>query len=1072
MRLRVWWCSFTLAVISAGPSAHAATLTLTCAPDKSAPCGGPWLFDEPSATTTCFDAYTSLMIVNTVTNPGCPRTMVRTWQATDNCGNTSLCSQVVTLVDTSPPAALCSGINLVPNPDFENKVGCPSFVSQLNLAAPWFNPSAATPDYYHPCATFPAVQVPTNFGGYQQPFSGQAYAGAFVYSETGGNDPNASYREYIEAPLLAPLVSGQAYRVSFRVSLAETSGWAIAEIGAHFSSAPATAGGQGVIAAVPQIVNPATNLLDSTTAWTLIQGVYTATGGESYVTIGNFLTDAATTASTAPVPTNSYAYYFYDAVEVVALCAPEVTNKTALCGSPWTFDPPRAVDACVGTSVLVTVASTVTNGLCPPVITRTWTLTDTCGNTGSWQQTVTVFDVTPPVVNCACLQDAALPLLYTNGCSGTVPSLAPFTNCASDNCGPVTITQLPLAGTVVGAGLHTITATVTDCSGNGTVCTVPFFVDPPVPLLVCPTNLVVLTCSNSAVVSFAPQASGHTGPIVCSPPSGSAFPLGTNLVTCTATSSCGGIATCSFTVTVKPAHWKWGCLRMALYVPANPMGTARVVARPDFPGGVLGLDLTNLGSSGADGLRLDPGASDAFAFSTVLDFDAAARARIDLTVPPDAADTNGSTLVYFEKAAGTSRTWNVIRPCKPDESPVFVTSIAVATNGELRSSFTATAGELATGIVARIRPGPGVTQVVVRIEIDQRKRDVCLGYVDGDVTWDAARKGWDGLIYGNGPRGTRTNKAARLFVSSPDAPALPPITNLELRTTGLAQLAFDDPAIETMRRPWREGHVTVLKARDDGGGGAIEFSTLASGGGLHTELGHAADFSLRLTRADGGNVPFQEDFWDIIDTLISAGGPPTTNVVRVAQGPVGVECFVAAGDPAVTNVTVQLWNGALLVSERARVPASLAAAVATVSEFPSRFGRAAANNAWTLYWTNTVAVFSGLDCSGACLGTELRILSEIPPTASPPVAFTALACRVGDGQDLTLSELQITPACATTNPVHIATTPGGTTVSWTGDGFRLQGAETPAGPWYDLGVASPVHLAAGSPLRVFRLICD
>ena len=44
--------------------------------------------------------------------------------------------------------------------------------------------------------------------------------------------------------------------------------------------------------------------------------------------------------------------------------------------------------------------STVTNGACPQVITRTWTLTDLCGNSSAWSQTVTVVDTTPPAVGC------------------------------------------------------------------------------------------------------------------------------------------------------------------------------------------------------------------------------------------------------------------------------------------------------------------------------------------------------------------------------------------------------------------------------------------------------------------------------------------------------------------------------------------------------------------------------------------------------------------------------------------------------------------------------------------------
>ena len=50
----------------------------------------------------------TITLVNTVTNAVCARTFTakRTWQATDNCGNASSCSQTVTVTDQSPPVLL------------------------------------------------------------------------------------------------------------------------------------------------------------------------------------------------------------------------------------------------------------------------------------------------------------------------------------------------------------------------------------------------------------------------------------------------------------------------------------------------------------------------------------------------------------------------------------------------------------------------------------------------------------------------------------------------------------------------------------------------------------------------------------------------------------------------------------------------------------------------------------------------------------------------------------------------------------------------------------------------------
>lgn len=60
-----------------------------------------------------------------------------------------------------------------------------------------------------------------------------------------------------------------------------------------------------------------------------------------------------------------------------------------------------------------------------------------------------------------------------------------------------------------------------------------------------------------ATVSFNVTASDACDPtpnVLCTPTSGSFFPIGTTTVHCTATDACGNVDTCSFTVTVKPTN--------------------------------------------------------------------------------------------------------------------------------------------------------------------------------------------------------------------------------------------------------------------------------------------------------------------------------------------------------------------------------------------------------------------------------------------------------------------------------------------------------------------------------------
>ncbi|MFY9608130.1 MAG: HYR domain-containing protein, partial [Blastocatellia bacterium] len=76
--------------------------------------------------------------------------------------------------------------------------------------------------------------------------------------------------------------------------------------------------------------------------------------------------------------------------------------------------------------------------------------------------------------------------------------------------------------------------------------------------ITCPSGPPVTAAQSqtSAVVTYPNPTvnDSRTGvTIICVPPSGSAFPLGSTMVDCTATDQAGGRATCSFSVTVNPA---------------------------------------------------------------------------------------------------------------------------------------------------------------------------------------------------------------------------------------------------------------------------------------------------------------------------------------------------------------------------------------------------------------------------------------------------------------------------------------------------------------------------------------
>ena len=69
--------------------------------------------------------------------------------------------------------------------------------------------------------------------------------------------------------------------------------------------------------------------------------------------------------------------------------------------------------------------------------------------------------------------------------------------------------------------------------------------------ITCPANQTVSNAPGQcgAVVNY-PAATSNCGTVVCSPSSGSFFPVGSTTVTCTASDGSGNMASCSFTVTV------------------------------------------------------------------------------------------------------------------------------------------------------------------------------------------------------------------------------------------------------------------------------------------------------------------------------------------------------------------------------------------------------------------------------------------------------------------------------------------------------------------------------------------
>jgi OOP family OmpA-OmpF porin len=204
------------------------------------------------------------------------------------------------------------GQNLVPNSHFDNYSVCPSGLNNLNQATPWINPSANSPDFYHTCGN----TVPSGLGFYQDDhtLTNGGYIGIYTFT-TSTIIPNA--REYLQVELTDSLGAGNKYNVSFFVSLTEFCDIATAEIGIYFSDSLIHYSTQSNIPVVPQIENSDTSYLSDFNAWMKVSGVYTAHGGERFITLGNFRDSASTHAVIIGTGGYMLSYYLIDDVSVI-----------------------------------------------------------------------------------------------------------------------------------------------------------------------------------------------------------------------------------------------------------------------------------------------------------------------------------------------------------------------------------------------------------------------------------------------------------------------------------------------------------------------------------------------------------------------------------------------------------------------------------------------------------------------------------------------------------------------------------------------------------------------------------
>ncbi len=247
-------------------------------------------------------------------------------------------------------------------------------------------------------------------------------------------------------------------------------------------------------------------------------------------------------------------------VTVIDTISPSVSNTPAnitayatagQCGTTVTWPTITGSDNCSVSNITASIPSG--SFFNKGVTTVSLTAFDPSGNSGSSSFTVTVLDTIAPVFTSGVSGITVTP--NANSCDAVATWTAPT---ATDNCSGVTYTASQASGSTFPLGTTAVTITATDADGNSRAIsfnvTVTDVVAPTISNV--PSNITVGNDAGSCdaavtytMPSVSDNCSGAT--ISSSHPSGTVFPLGTTLVTFTATDAAGNSTNATFEVTVE-----------------------------------------------------------------------------------------------------------------------------------------------------------------------------------------------------------------------------------------------------------------------------------------------------------------------------------------------------------------------------------------------------------------------------------------------------------------------------------------------------------------------------------------
>jgi large repetitive protein len=246
----------------------------------------------------------------------------------------------------------------------------------------------------------------------------------------------------------------------------------------------------------------------------------------------------------------------------VITCPPNITISCSDSRLPAASGTATATTACTTPGEIEITYSDNTSDLTgcngTGVLVRTWTAVDPCGLTSTCDQRITIRDVTPPAITC--------PPAYVTTCDKDYSPAAAGQATATDLCGAVTITYADVVsgpGNCTGVTTIARTWTARDACENTSTCVQTITVNPTAgPTIICPDGITI-SCTDNRNPSNTGSATASTA---CALPGEIQITYSDveNLTGCSGTGTivrtwraqdpCGGVSTCTQTITIQDSQ--------------------------------------------------------------------------------------------------------------------------------------------------------------------------------------------------------------------------------------------------------------------------------------------------------------------------------------------------------------------------------------------------------------------------------------------------------------------------------------------------------------------------------------